>query len=604
MQLLQTQRITHATLPPSVLAAMPTSNLPDLQTIIVAGEACPSDLMTQWSSGRRFFNAYGPTESTVCATVNLCTDGNHKPPIGRPIANTQVYILDGDRQPVPIGVAGELHIGGVGLARGYLNRPELTLQKFIPNPFSQQEGARLYKTGDLARYLPNGNIEFLGRIDHQVKLRGFRIELGEIEAVLAQHPSVQEAVVIVRVDQPGNKRLVAYVILNQDSSLAISELRSFLKAKLPEYMMPSAFVVLEKIPRTPNGKVDRHALPTPNIELSVSASFVPPRDTLELQLAHIWEEVLDVYPIGMRDNFFDLGGHSLLAIRLMARIQQQFGKNLSLTTLFQGGTIEHLASILRSSTNSPPWSTLIALKSDGCKQPFFCVHPGLGTVLAYVDLARHLPPDQPFYGLESLGLNEERKPYTQVEDMATHYINAMLAVQPQGPYLLGGWSFGGLVAFEMAQQLQAQGQQVSFLGLFDTSPMAVEESQEQDDADFLEDVFAGDDSSILGIPSELDWDQRQRFIEVFKSHIQAAHIYRPQPYAGKVTLFLSSEDEVAVDSENSTGGWGKLANKGVEIHRVPGNHYTMMSKPHVQVLAEQLQVCLEESCIDGGKADG
>jgi amino acid adenylation domain-containing protein len=604
MQLLHTQRITHATLPPSVLAAMPTSDLPDLQTIIVAGEACPPDLMTQWSSGRRFFNAYGPTESTVCATMNLCTDGNHKPPIGRPIANTQVYILDGDRQPVPIGVAGELHIGGVGLARGYLNRPELTLQKFIPNPFSQKEGARLYKTGDLARYLPNGNIEFLGRIDHQVKLRGFRIELGEIEAVLAQHPSVQEAVVIVRVDQPGNKRLVAYVILNQGSSLVTSELRSFLKAKLPEYMMPSAFVVLEKMPRTPNGKLDRNALPTPDIELSVSASFVPPRDTLELQLAHIWEEVLDVYPIGMRDNFFDLGGHSLLAISLMTRIQQQFGKNLSLTTLFQGGTIEHLATILRSSTNSPPWSTLIALKSGGCKQPFFCVHPGVGTVLAYVDLARHLPPDQPFYGLESLGLNEERKPYTQVEDMATHYTKAMLAVQPQGPYLLGGWSFGGLVAFEMARQLQAQGQQVSFLGLFDTSPMAVEELQEQDDADYWEDVFAGDDSSILGIPSELDCNQRQQLIEVFKSHIQAAHSYKPQPYAGKVTLFLSSEEEVAVDSENSTGGWGKLANKGVEIHRVPGNHYTMMSKPHVQVLAEQLQVCLEESWIDGEKADG
>ncbi|MBW4632889.1 MAG: amino acid adenylation domain-containing protein [Iphinoe sp. HA4291-MV1] len=602
ISLMHNQAITHATLPPSALAAMPTAELPDWQTIIVAGEACPPNLVAQWSSNRRFFNGYGPTESTVCATTAVCTDGESVPPIGRPLANTQVYILDCHLQSVPIGVPGELYIGGAGLARGYLNRPELTLEKFIPNPFENSKFKiqnskfnRLYKTGDKARYLPDGNIEFLGRIDQQVKIRGFRIELGEIEALLSQHPSVQEAVAIAREDQPGNKQLVGYVVPNSEPGVSTTELRNFLKEKLPEYMVPSAVVSLEKMPLTPNGKVDRRALPAPDMKLSLKDNFVPPSDILELQLVQIWEQVLDVHPIGVRDNFFDLGGHSLLAISLMARIQQQFGKNLPLAALFQVGTIEHLASLLRASTDSPSWSTLVPIQSGGFKRPFFCVHPGVGTVLAYVDLARHLDPEQPFYGLESLGLDEEHKPYTQVEDMAAHYIEAMQTVQPQGPYLLGGWSFGGLVAFEMAQQLQAQGQQVSLLALLDTYPVTEdEELNEADDVAFLEDLLTGNNGALLGIPPELELAQAQRLQQVFKSHIQAANNYSPQPYPGKITLFLAQE-EVEADSEDLTLGWNKLANQGVELHLVPGDHYSMISKPNVQVLAEKLQVYLERS---------
>jgi amino acid adenylation domain-containing protein len=460
IKLLQ-QGITHATLPPSALAAMPTAELPKLQTIVVAGEACSPELVKQWSEGRNFFNGYGPTESTVCVTTALCTDAQQKLPIGRPMNNIQIYILDRYLQPVPIGVPGELHIGGAGLARGYLNRPELTPQKFIPNPFNQEYSGRLYKTGDLARYLSDGNIEFLGRLDDQVKIRGFRIELGEVESVLSQHPQVQEAVVIARTDQPGNKQLVAYVVSHLELNHTSSNIRSFLKDKLPNYMVPSVFVSLEKMPLTPNGKVDRRALPAPDLRLSMKANYVPPRDTIELQLAQIWEEVLDVRPIGVRDNFFDFGGHSLLAISLMTRIQQQFGKNLSLATLFQNPTVDQLATILRSSTGSHTSAIVVTLQPGGSQQPFFCVHPGQGTVLAYVDLARCLGSEQPFYGLESLGLYEENKPYSSVEEMATHYIEAMRTIQPQGPYNLGGWSFGGLVAFEMAQQLALQGQEVS-----------------------------------------------------------------------------------------------------------------------------------------------
>ncbi len=573
----------------------------------------------------KLVNNYGPTENTVVTTSGGISSReltDKTPTIGRPIANTQVYLLDKNLQPVPIGIPGEIYVGGAGLARGYLNHPDQTALAFIPNPFSNTPSRRLYKTGDLARYLPDGNIEFLGRLDDQVKIRGFRIELGEIEVVLAQHPAVQEVAVMVREDIPGNKRLVAYLVVNQLAAPTIPQLQQFLKQKLPEYMVPSAFVLLDALPLTSNGKIDRRALPAPDTScFNLKTSFVSPRDTLELQLVQIWEEVLDVHPVGVRDNFFDLGGHSLLAITLMGRIQQKIGKNLPLPTLFQNATIEHLASSLRQQTDSPSWSTLIAIQPDGPKRPLFCVHPGGGTVLAYIDLARHLGSEQPFYGLESLGLDEEQKCYARVEDMAAHYIEAMQAVQPQGPYLLAGWCFGGLVAFEMAQQLQARSEQVSFLGLLDISTERVASEEldelELDDAAFLVKLFAkdislsldrirqlGSDEQLLYviekvrqlnlIPPDVGLAQARYLVQILKSHIQAAKAYIPQPYRGRATLFRASE-EAAADSQDLTLGWEELAAEGVDLHWVPGNHHTMVREPHVQVLAKQLRACLEQS---------
>ncbi|MEG3960427.1 thioesterase domain-containing protein, partial [Microcoleus sp. herbarium2] len=434
--------------------------------------------------------------------------------------------------------------------------------------------------------------------------------------------AVEEAVVVAREDVPGNKRLVAYLVVNQPIAPAIPELQQFLKQKMPEYMVPSTFVLLEVLPLTPNGKVDRRALPAPDTScLSLKASFVSPRDTLELQLVQIWEEVLDVRPVGVRDNFFDLGGHSLLAITLMARIQQKFGKNLALAALLQGPTIENLASSLRQETDSPSWSTLIAIQPDGPKRPLFCVHPGGGTVLAYIDLARHLGSEQPFYGLESLGLYEEQKSYARVEDMAAHYIEAMQAVQPQGPYLLAGWCFGGLVAFEMAQQLQARSEQVSFLGLLDISTERVASEElaelELDDAAFLVKLFSkdislsldsirelGSDEQLLYvmekireinlIPPDVGLAQARYLVQILKSHIRAAKVYIPQPYQGRPTLFRASEEETA-NSQDLTLGWEELATEGVDLHWVPGNHSTMVREPHVQVLAKQLCACLDRS---------
>jgi len=351
MQLLRDQRITHVTVPPTALTVLPSEELPALHTIIVAGEAFSTELVAQWSQNRRFFNAYGPTESTVCATVYECRDINQKAPIGRPIANTQIYILDSEGQPVPIGVPGELHIGGVGLARGYLNRPELTAQKFISNPFNNKLGNRLYKTGDLCCYLPNGNIKFLGRMDHQVKIRGFRIELGEIEAALLQHPATSKVVVLVREDHPEDKRIVAYLVFNQEQVPAINQLQNFLKEKLANYMMPSAFVVLEALPLTANGKVDRHALPVPEGRPDLEEAYVMPKTEAERIIATVWQEILQIEKVGINDNFFSIGGHSLLIVKIQAKLNEILGKEISIIELFKYPTIKELAQYLIHKTD-------------------------------------------------------------------------------------------------------------------------------------------------------------------------------------------------------------------------------------------------------------
>ncbi|HEX2524309.1 MAG TPA: amino acid adenylation domain-containing protein, partial [Terriglobia bacterium] len=454
--------------------------VPNIQPrlFIVGGDTMSPDGLDLWPrtpvNSVRLLNAYGPTETTITATAfevspRLCEYKSfQRIPIGRPLANREIYILDKYDNPVPVGVAGEIHIGGVSLARGYLNRPELTAEKFVPNPFSEAPGARLYKTGDLARYLPDGNIEFLNRVDHQVKIRGFRIELGEIEAALFQYPAVREAVVVARDDTPEEKRLVAYLVTEQELRPTANDLRSFLKKKLPEYMIPAIFVLLDALPLMPSGKVDRRSLPAPDRARPESENaFVAPRDDLELQLTHIWEDVLGVRPIGVRDNFFELGGHSLLAARLLASIENRLGKKLPLATVFQGATVEHLAAILRQDAKPAPRSSLVAIQPAGSKRPLFLVHPAGGHVFPYVHLARYLGPDQPCYGLQARGLEEGEEPHTRIEDMAADYIKALRTVQPIGPYLLGGWSMGGLVAFEMAQQLHAQGEGVDLLALLD-----------------------------------------------------------------------------------------------------------------------------------------
>jgi len=602
--------------------------LPNIQPrlFIVGGDTMLSDALKLWKqtpvNSIRLLNAYGPTETTITATAYEIAprSGESKTdqriPIGRPLSNRAIYILDQHDHPVPIGVHGHLHIGGVGLARGYLNRPELTAEKFVPDPFSAEPGARMYKTGDLARYRPNGNIEFLGRADHQVKIRGFRIELGEIEAVLGQHPAVREAVVLAREDAPGEKRLVAYVVAESTAD----ELRRFLKDKLPDHMVPAVFVLLDALPLLSNGKIDRRALPAPErSKPELEESFVAPRDDLELQLAHIWEEVLGVRPVGVRNNFFELGGHSLLAIRLFSLIEKQLGKKLPLTAVFQGATVEHLASVLRQQAKSGPQSSLVAIQPGGSKRPLFLVHPAGGHVFPYVLLTKFLGPDQPCYGLQARGLEDGQDPHTRIEDMAAYYLQALQTVQPTGPYLLGGWSMGGVVAFEMAQQLHAQGQRVALLALLDSRIPTPDETFPEEDADALllveryfgisfgpreslatlskdeQLAFVLEQAKRAGlIPAELDVSQARRFVELLRSDLRATQNYGLHHYPDRVTLFKASETLTST-STDPTFGWSEWASGGVEVHVVPGNHANLVYQPHVEVLAEKLTACLNQS---------
>jgi len=345
ISIMRDQQINVVTLPPSVVAVMPEETLPDLKVMITAGEKCTAEIVSKWGQGRKFFNAYGPTETTVCASMLHVTKHYRQgPPIGKPINNFQLYILDAKYQAVPVGVAGELCVGGVGLARGYLGRPDLSADKFIPNPFSSEPGTRLYRTGDLVRYLPDGNVEFLGRIDYQVKVRGFRIELGEIEAVLCEHPNVLDVAVLAREDIPGDRRLVAYLATEPGSEPKVVDLRNYLRERLPEYMVPSFFIILDELPLTPNGKVDRNALPAPDQSRpELESEYVAPRNENEKKLAAICTELLNIEKVGVYDSFFDLGGHSLLATQFMSRLRDNFQVELPLRVIFEKPRIADLS---------------------------------------------------------------------------------------------------------------------------------------------------------------------------------------------------------------------------------------------------------------------
>jgi amino acid adenylation domain-containing protein len=613
IQLLRDFAIATVVLPPSVLAILPANELPALRTVIVAGEACSRDLVAKWSSGRRFFNGYGPTECTVCTTIVECTDSKEAPPIGRPLPNTQVYILDAQKQLVPIGVPGELYIGGVGVTRGYLNQPELTAERFIPNPFSNDSGSRLYKTGDLTRYLPDGNIEFLGRIDHQVKIRGFRIELGEIEAVLRQNRAVQDAVVIGQEYDLNDKRLVAYVVPSQEQIFSTSELRRYLKQKLPDHMVPSAFVRLEALPLTPNDKVDRRALPMPDRIRSVEETFAPPLTLFEEVLAGIWSEVLKLDSVGIHDNFFELGGHSLLAVRVLAQIEKTFGKNLPLATLFQSPTIEQLANLLRQKGWSAPCQTLVTIQPGGSKPPLFFIHV-LGEGLKFCrPLTSHLDPEQPIYGL-AVGIMDEVS-LNELEDVVAHYIKEMRSIQPEGPYLLAGIYCGGRIAYEMAQQLHAQGQKVALLALVDTlkdgEAIKILPVKERALAHWKNLLRLGPAYLLnkrmlgkvknrlmsiycefyerLGLPSPQacqSFTYRKK-----KEEGNIEWVFAPKDvYPDRVTLFRAIDNIGFIEHDL---GWSELAPGGLEIHDVPGDTFSMLEEPHIQVLAEKLRDCID-----------
>lgn len=597
--------------------------------LIVGGEALPAEHLAPW---RRFaphmciFNSYGPTETTVaCSSYTIAEQDSTTGymPIGRPIANARIYVLDRYMRPLPVGLPGEVYIGGSGVAQGYLHRPDLTAERLVPDPFGVSAGERLYKTGDIAYYQTDGCLVFMGRQDDQIKFQGYRIELGEIEATLRAYEGVRDACVALREDDPGDKRLVGYVTTTEQP-LSMIDLRNFLQERLPTYMVPSSIVLLETLPLTVNGKVNRRLLPAPQqTRTEFTTAFVGPRDIVECQLVLLWEELLKVRPISVTDDFFTLGGHSLLAICLVARIQNMFGQAPSLAAFMEGPTIQELAELLREEEIIDDASPLVVIRSQGTKPPLFCVHPASGTVFCYFNLVPYLDQEQPLYALQDPDIYEEDYPTSSVEQIAARYIEAILRVQPEGPYSLAGYSFGGVIAFEMAQQLQRQGQEVDLLVNFDGgAPSLAHRHSLQDEARFLaiitlemtrtsinkgyEEIYR--DLQLRPFSEQVDYvlehlhradvtipGEERRWItqqlRIFQARTQALQHYAPQSYHGEMALLKSYDQDQDVPEDR---GWSELVALPLHIQVVADYHDTLFLEPGIQKVADQLNQLLSK----------
>jgi amino acid adenylation domain-containing protein len=610
-----------------------------LREVITAGEQLQVTgavrEMFRRLAGSALVNQYGPTEAHVVSSYELAGDPGEwpaLPPIGRPIANTRLYVLDERMSPVPAGVPGELYIGGRCLARGYLTSPEMTAERFVPDTFGREPGARLYRTGDRARWRADGTLEFLGRADDQVKIRGYRVEPGEIEGALADHPGVGEAAVIAREDgacvatpgvatpgvaTPGVKRLVAYVVGSAGVAPAAAELRGWLGERLPEYMVPSAFVPLDALPLTPSGKVDRRALPEPERANMTDEAHVAPRTALEAQIVEIWEEVLKTRPIGVRDNFFELGGHSMLAVRMVYKVEQLCGRTLSLATLFTAATVEKLAGALEAGEADGPRSSLLRIRPEGGRRPFFCVSSPNVNALGYVALARHLDADQPVYVLQASNFKRMIPgDYTRGElaALAAEYIRAMREVQPTGPYLLGGMCAGATTAFEMARMLERQGEKVALLAIFDTWVLENTYSYAKFHLDYYyrraRTALRRRQAEQYRAVPELARRLSQRLRAAVRrgpgapsagrprNPLRAVYWpgkeFTPETVSCRVTLFRV-KDQPFTRIRDPHLGWDARSLGGVEAYVVPGDHATVLREPNVQALARKLAACILRS---------
>lgn len=554
-------------------------------------------------------------------------------PIGYAVEDMEILLLDEAGNQVDSGCVGEIAVKSKYLALGYWRKTELTKAAFS---YDQKEGLdsekRIYRTGDLGRFEPDGCLVHMGRRDFQVKIRGFRIELSEIEVALLSTDVVKEAVVIAIEDRRGEKCLVAYVVAKEGKTLIKQELRRYLQQKLPDYMLPTAFVFLDALPLTPNSKIDRLALPAPQVE-----AFIAPSNDLERIIAQIWEEVLGIRPIGVKDNFFELGGNSLQAIHLFAQIENRVGKKLPLATLLESGTVEALARIINWEKAHPvseqnkvmySWSSLVKIRANGSKPPLFCIHPLGGEILCYRDLALLLGSDQPVYGLQPQGL-DGKPAYTTVEDMALHYIKEIQIVQPNGPYYLVGYSFGGVLAYEMAQQLYQQGQKIGMIVMLDTCrpgyckriPFAKRillnlNNLSQEGLAYIKQNVQGWSQwskymlkekykhylntarYLLNVIYNLPKDDNH--LNVIDTNAKALENYTFPPYPGSVTL-LRTDDR---SRENAVGvkydpqfGWGDIVLGELDIHYIPGSHESFLQQPNVQVVAEKLNFCLTKAYI-------
>lgn len=566
-------------------------------TINLAGELLTRDLVQRiynQSTVQRVYNLYGPSEDTVYSTYALIKRQlSSKPSIGMPIDNTQCYILNSRLHPVPIGVVGELYLAGAGLARGYIAQPEVTSNRFVSNPYSDEFGKRMYKTGDLVRRLPDGNIEFVGRIDNQIKLRGFRIELGEIESVLNTYESVNTNTVLVREDRNKKSILTAYIVPSS-SEFSIEEVKSFLGRKLPTYMLPTVYIIMKAFPLKPNGKIDARALPMPTVNRSEQRTgIVEPRSVFELQLKHIWKECLGLDTVSMHDNFFELGGDSFVAIRLIGKIQQLIGDKVSLATLFQAPTIEKLAQTF-SQRNVVRRTPLAPLQPRGNKKSVFMIHPLGGDVFCYMPLAQklsHYDSDIPVWGIRAKGIELGCKPDVTIEEMSTRYADLIQSIDPVGPYYIAGWSFGGIVAYDVACQLWLKGIRNIKLLVIDTRlPTQIQIpsdlldelkalinyvqiqggeidfdvlSKLRHEEQFLYLIKVGRKTGKQG--SDFDLDLVRRHGNTRRANAQALSNYFPPKYKGEMLLIRRD----SLDNSDFTWSWDSVVTGHLTVQTIP-----------------------------------
>ncbi len=618
----------------------------NVDALIIGGEACPGEVLRYWQEQEqptRMIDEYGPTETVVgCSIFEVPPSERYTAivPIGRPISNMQMYVLDEAMRVLPAGVIGEIYIGGEGVARGYLGLPGLTAERFVPDPFTSEPGKRLYKSGDVGRMQVDGEMEYLGRTDEQVKIRGFRIELGEIESVLRMHEAVKESSVVVQ-GTGGDKRLVGYVVLSETIAQELKEatredIREYLKRELPEYMVPVDVMVLDRMPLTSNGKVDRKSLPLPaQMQLGSTGSYVPPKNEIEEQLVAIWEEILNVRPIGVTDNFFERGGHSLLVVRLLAQVEDKYRREITISSFFRKPTIRDLIEMIDKGDIAEV-DALVCIQRGAWRPPIFIVHALGGDVLYFRTLAAEMGDDQPFYGLQGT-YPGDLKEFISIEELASNYLEEICAAHP-GPYHIGGYSFGSVVAFEMARQLKQQGREVGVLAMLEGgSPYEVKHL----DADVRLHTVAGLARDLarlanqeFDLPNDLIKEMvktmpleegvefiiqklrregllserigvpwMRKFIHGAMLRMESVKQYSPDPYDGVITMFRSELNEpetekmwleFGVDVTSPPLGWDKLSTKPMVIERVPGYHVTMVELPHAKVLAAKLRAAIDK----------
>jgi aspartate racemase len=594
--------------------------LSSLRSVIVAGEACPRQLVNlhyEILPQASLFNEYGPTEATVWSTVFECEPGGNESsvPIGRPIANARVYLLDRRMQPVPVGVPGELYVGGEAVAQGYLNQAILTEKAFVPDCFSSNSESRLYRTGDLARYLPSGDIEFLGRSDLQVKIRGLRVELDEIETALSQYPAVREVAVVNRIQRSGDSVLAAFLVAHSQESTSASELRAFLRTRLPAYMIPSTFHLLDSLPRTSNGKVDRQKLVSMEVLAPEPADEISgPRNEVERRLLAIWKDVLKTSSDDVNQDFFELGGHSLLVARLLVRIEKEFRTSLSLAFIFQSPTIAQMAEALRVARQSLRDRAIIPIQQNGSLAPLFWVRGGPRFRL----LAQKLGLNRPFLGVDLPYADGIKLPMPhRLEDIAAYLVKAIREVQPNGPYYLAGLCVNAVIAYEIAQQLLRQGESVALLAMLDAHNHAYYKHPFKDGrytarikyhlanllrmdssetSAYLRDRLDEARRKIERITWRLTAD-REGHTDDFRNTDSIVHPafsqYEPQPYPGKIVLLQSSEWPKSPYFDFKLG-WEDLAG-GIDFYRIAGDHAYMFDQPNVEAVAQTLDAYLENS---------